>query len=319
MKLSMKALTILTGSVLMLNSVCADPLSSADREALLDSLQRLHDEAEGKVDAKFRVALTAFKNASASDDAAVELYLNCTERVNFEDKNKKAADFREWKRKESDRLSDPAIKVALRMQLRWLVLTLMAVPEKADRPKLAAEAQQVVDSIFSAPAKFADQQDILGQPVLSTVFAKAYEITHVKLDNWPMSPIQLDQFYEQLVMPPLRKPSELNRLRSAWNNRIQQEGAKAEFWAGNRGADRKGAGSSTASPAATKFTEETRPKLQWEMELDLFRAGDEKGAATSMLALLQSHITHPSVKDWGDQLKRLLEPAAAPGSTAVSP
>lgn len=310
---------VLIGSALMFKSVCADPLSSADRETLLDSLQKLHDEAEGKVDAKFRVALTAFRNASASDDAALELYLTCTERVNFEDKNKKSADFREWKRKESEKLSNPAVKVALRMQLRWLVLTLMAVPEKADRLKLAVEARQIVDSIFSAPAKFADQQELLGQPVLTTVFAKAYEITHVKLENWPMSPIQLDQLYEQLVMPPLRNPSGLAGLRTAWISRIQQEGAKAEFWSGSRGVERKGGGNSIPSTAFAKFTEDTRPKLQWDMELDLFRAGDERGSATRMLAHLEKYIAHPSAKDWSNQLKRLLEPAAVPVSTEESP
>lgn len=315
----MKLSVLLMGSFLLCNSVQADPLSSADREALLDSLQQLHDEAEGKVDAKFRVALTAFKNACASDDAAVELYLNCTERVNFDDKNKKAADFREWKRKESDRLAAPATRMALRLQLRWLVLTLLAAPEKADRAKLAVEAQQVLDAIFSAPAKFADQQDLLGQSVLSTVFAKAYEITHVKVDKWPQSPIQLDQIYEQLVMPPLRTPSQVAGLRSAWINRIQQEGAKVEFWASNRGGGEKKGSQDAPSTAFTKFTEEARPKLQWEMEIDLFRAGDEKGAASRMLAHLGKHISHLSAKDWSNELKQLLEPVATPAPAAGAP
>jgi hypothetical protein len=316
MKSSMRIPILLVGSALILSGVHAETLSSADREALLESLSKLRESAETKVDAKFRVALAAYRTAMSSDDAAIELYLNCMELVNFDEEKKKASDFREWKRKESEKLSDPALRLALRYQLRWLVLTLQAFPEKADRAKLAAEAQQAVDAIFSEALKLSGQEDLLGQSVLATVFARAYEINRIKIENWPLSPIMIDPIYEQIILPPLRRPSRLAELHAAWTKRIQQEGAKAQYWSKTRGEERKGA----AGPSQTyeKFVEEALPKLQWDMELDMFRSGDESGAATRMLAHLEKHISHPSAKAWSDQLGHLLKPDA-PATTPSAP
>lgn len=319
MKQTMRVPILLVCSAMMLNCAHAEVLSSADREALLDSLAKLREAAEGKVDAKFRVALAAYRAASASDDAAIELYLNCVERVNFDEKQKKSSDFRDWKRKEADKLADPGMRAALRIQLRWLILTLQSVPEKADRIKLAADAQQVLDQFFSAPEKFKDQLDLLGQPVLTTVFASAYEINRIKVHDWPLAPTQLDAVYNQIIMPPLRTPSRLAELHSAWVKRIQQESVRAEYWNNNRGNGKKiGFAGAENSPAYTKFLEETRPSLQWDMELDLFRAGDESGAATRMLAHLEKNITHPSAQGWSDQLGNLLKPASPPQPPTAS-
>jgi hypothetical protein len=47
------------------------------------------------------------------------------------------------------------------------------------------------------------------------------------------------------------------------------------------------------------------------MELDLFRNGDESGAAVRMLAHLEKYLAHPSARDWGKQFEALLKPAVA--------
>jgi hypothetical protein len=61
---------------------------------------------------------------------------------------------------------------------------------------------------------------------------------------------------------------------------------------------------------------ETVPKLQWEMEVDLYNSGDERGAAVRMLAHIEKNIAHPSAREWGEQFKTLLKPKAAPAPTA---
>jgi len=321
MQPNMRVPILLAGSVFLIHSIHAETLSDADREALLDNLEKLKENVESKSDGRIRTAIAAFRSAMGSDDAAKELYLNCTKRVNFEDQQRKAQDFREWERRESERISGPGFAGALRLQLRWLVLTLEAAPEKADRSKLLGEAQQVVDGIFSNSEKLKGQEATLLQPVTSTVFARAYEVSHVKADGWPLSPVQLEEVYSQLFLPPLRKPSSLPELRATWLKRIQQESAKAEYLSigqggqgGQRGErdDRRGGAGDTAQAAAyAKFLEETVPKLQWEMEVDMFRSGDESGAAVRMLAHLQKYIAHPSAREWGQQFKDLLKPKAS--------
>lgn len=317
----MKLLVLLFCPALALHSVRAEILSDADRETLLENLDKLKEGAESQMEAKFRLAIVAYRNAIASDDAAIQLYLNCMEKVNFDDQQKKSSDFREWKRKEDDKLSDPAMRLALRYQLRWLVLTLQAAAENADRAKLAVDAQNIVDSIFSDPAKLSGQEKTLAQAVTSSVFARAYDINSVKVEKWPLSPIQLDQVYTDILLPPYQKPGRERELRAVWLKRIQQEGAKVEHMAveksrngnGNENREDKRIGMASAARPQEydKFLQDTVPKLQWEMEMDLFRNGDQSGAAVRMLAHLEKHIAHPSARQWGEELRALLKPAAA--------
>ena len=310
MKPNMRVPILLACAALSLNGVHAEPLSAADRETLLDNLEKLKAAADSRVDARFKVALAAFRSAMSSDEAAVELYLNCMERVNFQEEQKKASDFREWKRKEAEKLNEPGLQVALRYQLRWLVLTLQAAEEKPDRDKLAVEAGQIVDAIFRDAEKFRGQVNILGQSVTSSVFARAYDINSVKVDNWPTSPIQLDAIYDNVILPPLRKPTRIPELKTQWIKRIQQETAKVEFWSKQGPREEKHLGPQQGDSAdLIKFREETIPKMQWEMEMDLFRSGDESNAAVAMLGILEKNVGHPSAREWGEQFKALLAPA----------
>ncbi len=314
----------------MLNTVHAETLSDADREALLDSLEQLREAADSKVDARFRVALAAYRNAIGSDDSAIELYLNCMEKVNFKDLHKKDSEFRDWKRKEAEKLSEPGLRLAIRHQLRWLMLTLEAASPKADKVKLAADAQEAVDAIFRDADKLEYQQQILSQSVTSSVFAQAYDINNVKVEKWSLSPINIDSIYEDTLLPPYRRPGSLATLRAGWIKRIQQETVKMELWSSKR-PDRENrdekqrigmAEDMLKTPEYLQFIEQEVPKLQWDMEMDMFLYGDESGAAARMLAHLQKYLAHPSAKEWSNQLEKLLKPIAppaAPGAPAAPP
>ncbi|MEO8613679.1 MAG: hypothetical protein ABI600_00940 [Luteolibacter sp.] len=312
----MRILAILLAATTTLGHAHAQTLTDADREALLGNLEKLRESAISKVDGKYRVALAAFRSAMSSDDQALELYLNCYEKVNFEEQQKKTQDFREWKRKEADKLADPAFRKALRIQLSWLILTLQAAAEKPDMPKLTRDAEAIVDAIFLDATKLASQEQLLSQSVTASVFAKVYELNHVKTENWPGSPTALDQFYEKFVFPPLRDSSHLPALHAAWIKRIQQECAKREFW-GPRETKKPGSGNPSTSDYE-KFLAEGLPQLEWDMEVDLFNHGDESSAALRMLAIIEKNISHPSAREWGEQFKTLLQPKAPPAPPATT-
>jgi len=297
-------------------STLADPLSAADREALLENLEKLRNNVDAKVDSRFGSASAAFRAAMASDDAALELYLKCVEKVDFTDRDRKPADFRDWRRRESDRLGDPGFRRALRHQLRWLVLTLQAGSSKADRAALAKEAQQIVDSIFSQAAELSGQQQTLGQAVTGSMFARAYDLNSLRVDNWPMSPMQLSEVYDGLLLPPHRQPGSAASLRSTWQKRITQEGLARDYFSGGGRRNPRDA----ASPESLRFINETKPQLEWQMELDLFRNGDERASAIRMLDHIEKHITHASARDWGQQFQTLLsQPKTAPEATTAVP
>ena len=316
MKSAMRVPILLVCSTLLFHVGHADSLSDADRETLLGNLEKIREAADSKTDARFRIALTAYRSAIGNDDAAIDLYLNCMEKVNFEELHKKAAEFRDWKANEREKLSDPGLRLALRHQLRWLMLTLEAASEKPDRVKLTAEAQEAVDTIFRDADKLKNQQEILGQSVTSTVFARAYDINHVKVEKWALSPIEIGDIYDEILLPPYRRPTSLAALRAGWVRRIQQETVKMELWSAkgrelreNRDDKRSGMASDMQSPEYLKFLEEDLPKLQWEMEVDLYTYGDESAASVRMLALLEKNLGHPSSREWTDELKKLLTPA----------
>ena len=322
----MRIRAILLCASLTIAKTHAQSLTDADREALLGNLEKLRESVLAKMDGRYRVALSAFRSAMTSDEQAIELYLNCYERVNFDDKEKKAQDFREWKRKEADRLADPAFRKALRVQLSWLILALQAAVEKPDMTKIRADAEETLDSVFRDPEKIRGQERMLAESVNNSVFARAYEINYLKNEKFPLSPVNLDEIYGQLLLPPLRNPANLAALRTTWLTRIQQDIAKHEYLetvqGGRGGQDQRRQGAPPAagghSPEYEKFITDGVPKLQWEMEVDLYSSGDERGAAVRMLAFIEKNITHPSAREWGEQFKTLLKPKAAPPAPATA-
>jgi hypothetical protein len=325
----MRILILIICAALSVSAARSEVLSAADREMLLENLEKLRDTANAKVDARFRIAIARYRAAMGSDEAALALYLECYELVNFKEQRKKTSDFLEWKRQDDvkSKLSDTGFRLALRYQLSWLVLTLQASSEKANLKALGAEAQELVDAIFRDADKLAGQEQELNQGVTSTVFARAYEIGNLENDKWPASPVQLDEFYGKIVFPPLRTPFRIDTLRAAWIKRIHQEGIKIDAgWSkvdnrgNNRGngrvkgdkgdkTERKiGMASALKGPEYERFITETLPELQWRMEVDLFRSGDESAAALRMLAHIEKHLNHKQARKWGDEFKNLLKP-----------
>lgn len=314
----MRTLCTLLVPLLVMSPVGAQILSPPDREALLERLEALRANADSKVDERFRTAITAFRAASSSDQAALNLHMNCIEKVNFKDQHRKNSDFRDWKRREDDKLSAPGLGLALRLQLSWLTLTLRAASEKTDRETLVAEAQQIIDTIVRDADKLKDHRQILNQAVNSSFFARAYDIGSIKVEDWPLAPGQLGQVYDQILLPPHRRPDRVAALRAGWTKRIQQEMALQDSWAGGEdpGSKRIGTVAALRSPAYELFVSEVLPELQWQMELDLFRSGDQKTAALKMLAHLEKNIAHKSARAWAEAFSQLLNPTK---TTAVSP
>ncbi len=309
----MRVPILLICSAFLLNRAQAAPLAAADRETLLNNLEKLVQTADANVDARFRVALADYRIAVSSDSAAIELYFRCIEKIKFPDSRKKPNEFVDWKQAGIKKFSDPNFRLALRYQLRWLILTLQASSLKADHHKLPNDAQDLVDGIFDDFEKLRYQQETLKAAVTSSVFAQAYEVHPEKLDGWPLSPLELGQIYDKVILPPFRNPNRLDGLRATWMKRIREEGMKVEFCDDPSKDDKKpisklGSAASKQSPELEKFILQNLPQLQWEMEMDLFRSGDESGAAVRMFVHLEKNLAHSSVREWTKQLQNLLKP-----------
>lgn len=285
-------------SIWLLLPASADRLSDVDVQLLMDELKALKDGEKTRSETRFAAARAAFASAVQSEDAAHDLYLKCVEKVQFEDEQLSGQDFREWKRRHKERTDSPEFRRALRHQLNWLTLTL-EVAIKEDFADMGPNAMTRLDAIMNDAEDLKGQQGLLRGNVLGTVFATAYKLGGLEIEDWPTAPLVLDQIYDKVIMPPLRRPDEVKALRSAWVKRIKQEGLLVEVW--GREGDRN-----EASVDVARFLTETRPDLQWQMESDLFKAGDEKGAAVRMLTHIRKYLGHQNEAKWIEDFEALV-------------
>ncbi len=71
------------------------------------------------------------------------------------------------------------------------------------------------------------------------------------------------------------------------------------------------------TPDYEKFVTNRVPQLLWQMEMDVFRSGDESGAALQMLKHIEKYITHKSARKWSVEFKSLLTPQLPTEEAAV--
>ncbi len=280
------------------------PLSDIDRELLLEKLKVIQEGSDSTVKGRYGVALAAFKKARESSAAAHSLYLDCVEKVRYTDLAKKASEFRDWKNRHKERTDSPGFRLALRHQLNWLVLSLEATQSK-DLTSLSSQSISMIEAILRDAEDLKDQQQVLKSPVLESIFAKAYEIDDVEVDQLPDSPLEIEQIYDQIILPPLRSTKTLDALRKGWLKRIEHEGLLLEQWTNEASADKD------RKPAFEKWLAEGRQDLTWSMEIDLFDHGDQRAAALRMLAHLEKNLTHKSAPKWIKQFTRLIEGKSA--------
>ncbi|MCU0780318.1 MAG: hypothetical protein MUF04_04355 [Akkermansiaceae bacterium] len=302
----------------------ADPLSSADRELLLESLDKIDKTVSERVDARYRAALAAYREALLSEEAALKFYLQCVEKVDFTDNGRRPADFRAWKKRQDENLDQATMRRALLHQLRWLVLTLKASSENADMEQLTTEGLAAIESIFADKPLLTSQRGVLGQSVIGTVFARAYGIEGVRSGKWPTSPLDYASFFEGLVFPRYRAAGDFKNLRAAWTRRIQMSMEVIEPAPNDNPLRNAILGEPTRRQERFRGTD--LPSLQWQMETDLFKCGDQRQAATNMVAHLNKYITHQEIDNWTAELRALLQggaptapdPSPAPAESAAT-
>ncbi|MEP4077726.1 hypothetical protein [Haloferula sp.] len=309
--MKLKALCLLT-TLLGCGSLAAEPLSPADSQALLAELDALRNTARTNAVGRLEGAGAAFTTGMASDKAALELYLNSVEKVDFIDRDRKSSAFREWKNRNKN-LDNKTFGIALRQQLRWTVLTIQASTDRENMQALAGQMMEILDSIYSMPEELRDHTDTLSESVSRTVFARAYELNGYKLEDWPMSPlsrsdgknpkVKVDEPFKLIIFPALEEKRDFVGLRAAWKKRIDFEEIALGFWSpGSKDVE------NGQSPERDRFLSEALPELEWEREEHLFKAGDEKTAAVKMLQHVRDNISHPKARDWESRFRALVTP-----------
>ncbi len=282
------------------------PLTEADRIALIEKLEKIQKQSNDRVSGLYRRAISDYRSAIRSDDATMKLYLKCVEKVRFDDQKRKSQEFREWRRKNKDRLNSASMRMALRHQLSWLLLSIEAARRDGDLSEMGTRAIEHLDQILKNAKVLKEHHRILNQDALSSVFAQAYHL-NIKLKGWPKSAMDISQIYDKVVMPPLRNTAHIASLRKAWKKRIQHEGLVSKEWSTSKNAD-TGRRDTQYSPEFEKFLSETRPQLLWDMEIDCYNAGDQRTAALNMIKHLKTYINHKDAPSWIKEFQSLIDP-----------
>ncbi len=264
------------------------------------------------------------KAVAAGEPAALQLYLDCYKLEHFERMNLKVLDYQEWAKRNADKHKDPEFRMALWLQLDYLVLTIQAQDAKEkDMPILIASLQSFISRVITAiqgstkhtaggavvdagkPGRgqsfdAGKLQQMLHQSVKNSEFAKALQLDSIlKKEDWTYDPMDIRGIYERVIFPYYieKKPDDLSTL---WDNLIKSELAI------------KAATSSEAEFGV--FYKERYPEMLWRKAEHLVSHHvNTIMALADMLKLIRDNPTHPNAGNWAKKLRELVNSAQPPG------
>lgn len=288
-------------------------------ESLKLKLTQVKENLDGHLSNRNQSARSIFMSASSDARAAVNLYLECHKKVDFDMEGRSDADFRAWKDSQEARLKDKNFVSSLMIQLRYLALSCHA-----------AEVEEI-DEIFSPLNSYVESLShldelpdrILTSNVAGSIFSKAYNLEKLLGENegWEAVPFNIPGIYDKTILPYLR----LNRpeaLLNAWDKRIEQQKRLVMFFEKKkdeelRGMDRdqkfrarnrqENRGGIMKSHDLEDFNRETLPRLMWSRMVDKFQYVDQLAAAQEMLAFVQQHLTTPQGEEYYNNFTQILE------------
>lgn len=303
----MKHLLILLG---LMGSVYAEELTDVDRDLLLDKLDQIQRSANTASKGRYASAVAAFREAAVSDVAAGELYIKCIEKIEFLDQAKKTSDFRAWRKRHKDNVDGPGFRRALRYQLKWLLTTI----EVAHNPEARMRAPDAGIAMIEAILRDADllkgNVSILRGSVLSSAFAKGYELNDLQVENWVDAPFSIGGMYDIVILPLWQNEDSSEMLEKGWNKRIEHTGLAVQKFTREGERDR--------IPAMEQWLQNGRLDLVWSKEKDLFKYGNQRATALRMLEHVSVNLKHPKAITWAEEFKTMVQKEEEPVEEASS-
>ena len=323
---------------LFTSQIHAEVLSEKDRAVLLRTLETVLESSAGELTKKQDSASSAFQKGVQSDTTALSLYLQCVELTQFQQRGLRDIDFREWKRRNDDRLNDAAFKRALRHQLNWLVLSIEAsaadTSNKNDRERIQKEAIKRLSELYQDAENLVSKdnrvnravQDELARNVLQSAFAQAYGFHTLSISGWsagdtkininlgasskaawPSHPKDLAGIYQKVIFPLYREEKDIASLRNAWDQMILFHEISLQNWEREAKYSERTT-KSLPTPALVAFQRDEKPQLLWKKEVDLFSSGDQKQASSNMVEFIQTNMQNSLSSNWTSELIGLLQP-----------
>ncbi len=282
--------------LLLATAALAQDTPPVDTSAMLTSLQQLKEKHEASTKAQQDKLIEEFAAAGANNSTAIAFYEDAIRATQFEGQNRENAQFRDWKKREGDKLKNPDLQNAARLSLNYLALTLRrAAGDKIEAliPPLMAYADQV-----DAGGDGLADQDLMKRPVNDNIFVRWYGIGNMLagVKDWELTPGKTDGIYSKTILPQFRKTKD-PRLLQYWDNKIQREAAQASR--------------TTLAFTADAFDQTRKPALLWSRSQDMLLLGQRNRAIGEMFALIKNNPTHPDSGAWISKLESILQGAPA--------
>lgn len=320
----------------------ADPQPAPPLPVILTPAQTAHilkelEKAESLIGkgrgGLFGTALGKFREAMASDTAALALYLECYRLEHFERKNLKQSDFMDWRDRNEMRLKDTDFKKGLLLQLEYLVLSIHAqdIDENKKLAPLVTSLQAFLGKAItavqgstkhSASGAVAPKDapsgkgggrrggggggaggDILGvlrQAVGESEFASAYQLEdYLNRKEWEYSPLNIEGIFNKIIFPYYleEKSSELP---AQWEARINAEMALRH--------------AVMSETEYNLFVKDEMPRRQWEKNTYLVTHNvSAVNAMADLLKVIQNNPNHPDAVTWLKDFRELVKKVSEPG------
>lgn len=264
--------------------------------------------------------------ATASERAALALYQDC-EKLNADRKaitrdDKRAREEQVKKQAEKNKpptamevKEDGDFGLAVRLQLRYLVLTLQA-HETPDVEKILPDLNAYLQEVVSVSDKLRGRAGTYLAASLraggggrggrggggGNPFVPAFQLAdYLESDNWSFGPVDFGDIWDKTILPYYRakKKSDLG---AQWDARISAEGGY-----------KKG----TISDAEySLWLQNEVPNIKWQKLRDLFENGEKPvNALADMLALVRDNPGHPNSPKWLEEFRKLVVAATPADGT----
>jgi hypothetical protein len=136
---------------------------------------------------------------------------------------------------------------------------------------------------------------IMGRGLPGSAPVKAMRMEDlIKVEQWEMSPGNVDGIFSTIVLPELRAQKD-PRVFEYWDMKIRKE---TDLMKDKPAYDQE------------KFNKERRPALLWSRAQEYFLLGQRNRGVAEMFAVIKANPQHPSLNEWINALEAQLSPPA---------
>ena len=217
----------------------------------------------------------------------------------FDGLKDKVSAFMDWKKNHAEEMRSQDFQTALRLHLRYLILSLER--GGTDKPMtLAKPSMDYVAELVKAQADFksdAAEKEILSKKINDSLFTHWLKLGQwlPSEKEWESSPNNVSGILEKNIRRPLREAKDPNLI-SVWDFEIQTR---------NENISKRG----SRDYDANQFKTIELPKLQFARANDLVALGMNNRGITEIFALIKANPQHPDFAAWLQRLRELLTPA----------